>query len=289
MKSEVRRSIPAVRHEGVTVCPKFALGGANWVYVGIVTESQPPFAPSIPDAQRERAKGRLYVACQLSGFSLLFVVQLFFANFFQDPQNDYGSLSLSDVMVQFYSVFVGLVITHYARRYIDRWGWKQLGWLRLIPRLVGLAVLLATIWVIFVQGWYFGVMQREFPANISPPILFLIGILNSSFVVMGWLSVYFIYHVFDRFNRSEIERLRLATVVKDAELRALKSQVNPHFIFNSRNSVRALIDEDPTRARSAVTQLANMLRYSLQSGTKQTVPFEDELTRWSMTTSRWSR
>jgi sensor histidine kinase YesM len=65
--------------------------------------------------------------------------------------------------------------------------------------------------------------------------------------------------------------------VKEAELRALKSQVNPHFIFNSLNSLRALIDEDPARARMAVTQLANLLRYSLQSGQLETVPFEDEL------------
>ena len=65
--------------------------------------------------------------------------------------------------------------------------------------------------------------------------------------------------------------------VKEAELRALKSQVNPHFIFNSLNSLRALIDEDPDRARKAVTQLANLLRYSLQSGLLETVPFEEEL------------
>ena len=65
--------------------------------------------------------------------------------------------------------------------------------------------------------------------------------------------------------------------MKEAELRALKSQVNPHFIFNSLNSLRGLIDEDPDRARQAVTQLANLLRYSLQSGHLETVPFEDEL------------
>jgi LytS/YehU family sensor histidine kinase len=53
--------------------------------------------------------------------------------------------------------------------------------------------------------------------------------------------------------------------------------VNPHFIFNSLNSLRALIDEDPARARQSVTQLANLLRYSLQSGQQETVPFEDEL------------
>jgi LytS/YehU family sensor histidine kinase len=67
------------------------------------------------------------------------------------------------------------------------------------------------------------------------------------------------------------------TSIKESELRALKSQVNPHFIFNSLNSLRALIDEDPARARKAVTQLANLLRYSLQSGQMETVPFEDEL------------
>jgi LytS/YehU family sensor histidine kinase len=67
------------------------------------------------------------------------------------------------------------------------------------------------------------------------------------------------------------------TSVKEAELRALKSQVNPHFIFNSLNSLRALIDENPARARTAVTQLANLLRYSLKSGELETVPFEEEL------------
>lgn len=87
----------------------------------------------------------------------------------------------------------------------------------------------------------------------------------------------FFYHLFDRFNRSELDRVQLTASVKEAELRALKSQVNPHFIFNSLNSLRALIDEDPARARQSVTQLANLLRYSLQSGQLETVPFEEEL------------
>lgn len=248
------------------------------VYGGVVSDSQPPFENSLADAKRLRAKDRLYVFCQLGGFAVLYGVQIFFARFFKDPVSSNGSLSLADILNQFYSVFIALLITHYGRRYIEKWGWKELGWLRLLPRMAGMAVLMAVIWVIIVQGWYFGVLRYDYPDHFSPQILFLLGIMNSSFVVLGWLSVYFIYHVFDRYNRSEIERLRLAAVVKDAELRALKSQVNPHFIFNSLNSVRALIDEDPQRARSAVTQLANMLRYSLQSGAKQTVSFEDELT-----------
>jgi LytS/YehU family sensor histidine kinase len=100
---------------------------------------------------------------------------------------------------------------------------------------------------------------------------------QSAAVLAGWFCIYFFYHLFDRFNRLEVERLRMVTTIKQAELRALKSQLNPHFIFNSLNSLRALIDEDPERARQAVTQLANLLRYSLQSVQLETVPFEDEL------------
>jgi LytS/YehU family sensor histidine kinase len=101
--------------------------------------------------------------------------------------------------------------------------------------------------------------------------------LNGTITLAGWHCLYFFYHLYGRLNRSEIERLRLVSSVKEAELRALKAQVNPHFIFNSLNSLRALIDEDPARARQSVTQLANLLRYSLQSGQLETVPFEDEL------------
>lgn len=287
MKAEVRSKKLGLRQERGSDCrlsceehrlSKDCDFGGMLVYGDIVSDSVPPFENLLIDAKRQKARGRLYVICQLVGFSVLFGAQLFFAHFFKGPGTDYGSLSFTDILTQFHSVFIGLVVTHFSRGYIDAWGWKEHGWLKLIPRMVGMAVAMAVIWVIFVHGWYFGVLRNDYPEGILPPILFLVAILNSSFIVMGWLSVYFIYHVFDRFNRSEIERLRLAAVVKDAELRALKSQVNPHFIFNSLNSVRALIDEDPQRARSAVTQLANMLRYSLQSGSNQTVPFEDELT-----------
>jgi LytS/YehU family sensor histidine kinase len=95
--------------------------------------------------------------------------------------------------------------------------------------------------------------------------------------MIGWLCLYFFYHTFERINRMQVEQLRLVANVKEAELRALKSQLNPHFLFNSLNGLRALIDEDAPRAREAVTRLANILRYSMQSGQLETVPFSEEL------------
>ena len=125
--------------------------------------------------------------------------------------------------------------------------------------------------------WIHGVVGLPWNTKYSVPLVLAMEEFYGAILFFGWLCLYFFYHVFDRLNRSEIERFQLMTSVKEAELRALKSQVNPHFIFNSLNSLRALIDEDPARARQAVTQLANLLRYSLQSGQLETVPFEEEL------------
>jgi LytS/YehU family sensor histidine kinase len=65
--------------------------------------------------------------------------------------------------------------------------------------------------------------------------------------------------------------------VKELELKTIKSHINPHFIFNALNSIRALIDENPIRARRAITELSNILRSSMQSEKLETVPFEKEL------------
>jgi LytS/YehU family sensor histidine kinase len=69
-----------------------------------------------------------------------------------------------------------------------------------------------------------------------------------SITVFLWEVLYFGVHYFESFQRSEVEKLRLAVVAKDAQLRALISQVNPYFIFNCLNGLRAMIVEDPARA-----------------------------------------
>ncbi len=107
--------------------------------------------------------------------------------------------------------------------------------------------------------------------------LFIYSTFNGVWIFSLWSALYFVYHVFERLRRLQVEQFQLSASAKEAELRALKSQVNPHFLFNSLNSLRALIDEDAPRAREAVTRLANMLRYSLQSGQAETVPLEDEV------------
>lgn len=225
---------------------------------------------------RERAKERLYVTCQVAGWGFFLVVQLVVSLYFSARSGKSDPLMTSSTVVMIMAM--GLLLSHSYRRFIGRWGWKQMGWRQLWPRVIVAALGLSLLWNALSYGFTYGALQLPWPeARYSPFVIFALGSLNGALILIGWQCLYLFYHLFDRFNRSEIERLRLTTVLKDAELRALKSQVNPHFIFNSLNSLRALIDENPGRAREAVTQLANLLRYSLQSGQLETVPLEDEL------------
>ena len=102
--------------------------------------------------------------------------------------------------------------------------------------------------------------------------------------LISWWGIHLLWNTFymsvlaaRRANRFEAEALRLEISAKDAELRALQAQVNPHFFFNSMNSVRALIYEDQNAAAQMVDQLANMMRYALQSGQNDTVTLSAEM------------
>ncbi|RXK53740.1 sensor histidine kinase [Oleiharenicola lentus] len=227
-----------------------------------------------PEAKLERAKHRLYVLGQVTGWGSLLGMQLLM----QDAVDSASRTSLHDQAVLSMIILQGLLLTHYARPLIRRWGWLQHGWAALLPRVLGLAFVMSLVWTVVGFGYIYGVLGEPWHSDRFTITLGMIAsTFNGTLLFCGWFSLYFIYHTFERLRRLQLEQLRLAASAKEAELRALKSQVNPHFLFNSLNSLRALIDEDAPRARESVTRLANMLRYSLQSGQQETVPLEEEI------------
>ena len=77
-----------------------------------------------------------------------------------------------------------------------------------------------------------------------------------------------------RFREKEV---RLELALREAELRALEAQLNPHFLFNSLNSIRALVVENPPLAQDMLTRLANILRHNLHRDLMHTIPLSTEL------------
>lgn len=102
--------------------------------------------------------------------------------------------------------------------------------------------------------------------------------------IFGGYMLYVIYVVFFyavNYYQGFEEKLRnegkLISLVKEAELHALKSQINPHFLFNSLNSISSLTMTDPARAQEMVINLSQLMRYSLKHDQKEKVTLQQEL------------
>jgi LytS/YehU family sensor histidine kinase len=113
--------------------------------------------------------------------------------------------------------------------------------------------------------------------NIALSRRFLFSIIFDTPIFLVWMSVYVLWHYIEFTNTEEIKKVRLETMIKELELKTIKSQINPHFIFNALNSIRALVDEDPQRARQAITELSNILRSSIQVDKVEITSLEKEL------------
>ena len=112
----------------------------------------------------------------------------------------------------------------------------------------------------------------------SPSLHIVAGFtVGSALMFWCWSAVFMSMHLRRAYQHSELQRLQLQAAVQAAELRALKSQVNPHFLFNCLNNLRSLVAEDPGRAREMMLRLSELLRYALEVSRHERVPLEDEL------------
>jgi hypothetical protein len=87
---------------------------------------------------------------------------------------------------------------------------------------------------------------------------FFISLVFDTPISLIWISVYMLWHYIEFSNSEAINKIKLESLIKELELKTIKSQINPHFIFNALNSIRALVDENPTRARQAITELSSL-------------------------------
>jgi len=167
--------------------------------------------------------------------------------------------------------FFFLVITHTFRNLVIRWGWLKKSLIQLIPRVIASTLIIGEI--IYLLRIATAYSLGNFDADLYS-LGKIIGMpLTNSFIVMIWTILYFLYHYFERFNIS----LKYEAAVNEMLLNQLRAQLNPHFIFNALNSIRALVDEDPKKSKLAITQLSNILRTSLLADKKRLASFEEEL------------
>jgi two-component system, LytTR family, sensor kinase len=213
-------------------------------------------------------KKRLYWTLQIIGWALPAITNLIFVSVFE---TDADQIRRS-VFEAFAQSVIPLIISHFGIRktIINRnWLTKDLG--RIILRIISLILFWALISGLLYQLSY--LIFRNTSLDKSFVLQLTFDFLTATLLYVIWATIYFLYHYLESNNRS----LKYEAAMNEMYLNQLKSQLNPHFIFNALNSVRALVDEDPSKAKIAITQLSNILRNSLIMDKKKVISFIDEL------------
>jgi signal transduction histidine kinase len=110
-----------------------------------------------------------------------------------------------------------------------------------------------------------------------PPALFELGLLDDLMVYFAVLSAGVARDYFLRFRAHMHETALLQAQLVQARLDALRSQLNPHFLFNTLNAISALVERDPRGSRKMIARLSELLRYSLEGSNDSEVPLHKEL------------
>jgi len=139
------------------------------------------------------------------------------------------------------------------------------------------ALLQLVLYVVLTSGLKLGWLSLPGgSANYRPGAIVMYWI-NSAMPLALWAGVWVSAQAIQRFRQGELSRLRAEAARSALEFDALRARLNPHFIFNALNNLRALINEDTERARDLVTRLSNTLRHALDHGSASSVQLGREL------------
>lgn len=215
----------------------------------------------------------MYWILQVSGWGLVGIIMWFFAHTYQVDIS--GSKLIGRIIVVFIS---GILVTHFLRMIIKWGGWMMQPVEKAIPKLA-LGVVVASMLFSFIV--LKAIEYFDFSITSSKNLSFLRKLagytVDNGMFILPWVLIYYFYHFFQKSRKQQMDTLKMESLIKELELKTIKAHINPHFIFNSLNSIRALVVENPERARAAVTELSNILRSSMQADKVETVPLEKEL------------
>jgi two-component system, LytTR family, sensor kinase len=209
---------------------------------------------------------RLYWTLQIGGWLLYAAVQVI------------SSILASDEIVSgrifflVYESFLCLLVTHSFRVFLTPGKWLDIPVRMMVVRVMATVFLQGVI--VYFLRMPVSVLLGLFDSSVAFNLGTIWG-LSSVYAVIFfiWWVLYFTFHYFDRYNKS----LKYEATMVQIELNNLKSQLNPHFIFNALNSIRALVDENPSKSKQAINQLSNILRSSLASDKRGLTKFNEEL------------
>jgi two-component system, LytTR family, sensor kinase len=162
-------------------------------------------------------------------------------------------------------------------RYIFRRLWS------LSPRLMILGALLscylfALIWRVIINSAYLLFTSDSMEWVMKSPLEFFSNAMASTYLLLCWTALYFGFKYYDSLQTQREATLRAAALAQEAQLKMLRYQLNPHFLFNTLNAISTLIlDSENRTANQAVMRLSEFLRYTLDQDPMKKVTLRQEI------------
>lgn len=228
------------------------------------------------DHRRRWLGGRSYWLCQACGWGGVFLLMF-------GPLPFAARASGAEIAALLFFTATGIGLSHLLRVGIiaaldHAHTWSGL-LLRLIPRLMAIAIAHVTAQIV----WAHSVCPHEAAfmttrPGVDPVLLTFADTFSlSAGLFIVWAGAYFALRIYRQYQAARIERLELAAHVQEAAWQALRAQLNPHLLFNSLNSIRALIPKDLAAPREALTHLSDLLRSSLSLKQDELIPLHREM------------
>lgn len=172
----------------------------------------------------------------------------------------------------------GLVLTGFVRLFFNKTGLIAKRPLILILSGIGLIISVATIHTLVVLILV-ELIHGEFwkLSEIAFLPIFVGNFISLMFMHGIWILGYIGTKYFVKIQQAELDKIRLENALNEARLNTLKGQINPHYMFNCLNNIRALMLEDVAKARDMISRLSETLRYSLNSTRIEKVSLAQEL------------
>lgn len=169
--------------------------------------------------------------------------------------------------------FIILIVRTTRQLLGQQWPW----W-----RIIGIHFLMA---IVFSVLWYMSLMMvwhMFCTENCDEPFMgwFLWYLVNLDKLILLYsitAAVTYLYHYMQRNTEYQLQQSQLNAQLTEARLLSLRSQLHPHFLFNTLNSVACLIDEDRSAAKQMLGKLSDLLRHVLRGNHHQTTSLEEEL------------
>jgi sensor histidine kinase YesM len=147
----------------------------------------------------------------------------------------------------------------------------------LISNLIASGALSITLWVLITKFIMTTVLpeQNNYQAYWASTFPYRVG--SGVFIYGLIILTYYLFESLSKLSEKKAKEAQLESLVKETELKMLRSQINPHFLFNSLNSISSLTITDPEKARDMVVKLSEFMRYALSRKDEQPVSLQNEL------------